>query len=52
MGRALLPSGLPRIRTLPIGIPVRLQAPMCLSAHPRNVQLSDEDILGRSGRNV
>jgi hypothetical protein len=30
--------------------PVRLQAPMCLSAHPHNVQLSDDDILQRAHR--
>jgi DNA helicase HerA-like ATPase len=30
--------------------PVRLQAPMCLSYHPNNIQLRDEDILSRAAR--
>ncbi len=32
--------------------PVRLQAPMCLSRHPHNVLLSDEEILDRALRNT
>jgi hypothetical protein len=32
--------------------PVRLQAPMCLSAHPHNTQLSDEDIIHRAQRSI
>ena len=30
--------------------PVRLRAPMCLSYHPNNVQLTDEEILERARR--
>jgi hypothetical protein len=31
--------------------PVRLRVPMCLSYHPNNIQLTDEEILERSRRN-
>jgi DNA helicase HerA-like ATPase len=31
-----------------LGRPVRFQAALCLNAHPRNIQLRDEDILSRA----